>query len=184
MLINAFHRVTAISQDKEELEVTSQPSTEEILSQLDAKARKYLEISGNCAQSSFLALSEQFGLGDGTMLKALTPFPGLALRGETCGCITGALLALGLVYGRDRLDDWEGYQRTLRPSRAFCHAFEKEFGSTMCSGVLESQFGKAFNLANPAEAEEWRKAGATEKCAVVVTKGVRMAAELIMEKKQ
>ena len=164
--------------------MTSRPSTEEILSQLDEKARKYLGISGNCAQSSFLALSEQFGLGDGATLKALTPFPGLALRGETCGCVTGGLLALGLVYGRDRLDDWEGYQRALRPSRAFCRAFEREFGSTMCGGVLESQFGKTFNLANPVEAEEWQKAGASEKCATVVTKGVRMAAGLIMEKKQ
>jgi len=63
--------------------------------------------------------------------KALTPFPGIALRGETCGAVVGGLLALGIVYGRDTLDDWDGYLRSLRPGRAFCRAFEREFDSTM-----------------------------------------------------
>jgi len=160
-----------------------QNSKEDIMAQLDEKARKYLGISGNCAQSSFLALSEQFGLGDGTTLKALTPFPGIALRGETCGAVVGSLLALGLVFGRDRLDDWDGYLRSLRPARAFCRAFEKEFGSTMCNDVLKSLFGRTYNLADPAEAEEWQKAGSSEKCPVAVAGACRMAAEIMMDKK-
>ena len=162
--------------------MTAQHSKEGIMKELDEKARRHLEISGNCAQSSFLALSEQFGLGDGTTLKALTPFPGIALRGETCGAVTGSMLVLGLVYGRDRLDDWEGYLRSLRPSRAFCRAFEKEFSSTMCGEILKLLFGRTYNLANPTEAEEWRKAGSREKCSTVVSGACRMAAEIIMEK--
>ena len=43
----------------------SQLSREEILSELDQKVRAYLEISGTCAQSSFLALQEQFRLDPG-----------------------------------------------------------------------------------------------------------------------
>lgn len=164
--------------------MTTQQSKDDILRQLDKKAGEYLKISGNCAQSSFLALSEQFGLDDSTILKALTPFPGIALRGETCGAVVGGLLALGIVYGRDRLDDWEGYLSSLRPARSFCRAFERKFGSTMCSEVLRSLFGKTFNLAKPAEAEEWRKAGALEKCLIPVSKGCHMDAEIIMEKKQ
>ena len=163
--------------------MTTQHSKEEVLRQLDEKAREYLVISGNCAQSSFKALSEQFELGNGTTLKALTPFPGIALRGETCGAVVGSLLALGLVFGRDRLDDWDGYIGSLRPSRAFCRAFEKEFGSTMCGEVLRTLFGRTFNLADPAEAEEWRKAGADEKCPIAVTGACRMAAEIILDKK-
>ena len=156
--------------------------TENNLSQLDEKAREYLSVSGNCAQSSFAALSEHFQLGNGTTLKALTPFPGIALRGETCGAVVGSLLALGLVYGRDRLDDWDGYLRSLRPARSFCRAFEREFGSTMCGEILKSLFGKAYNLADPAEAEEWRKAGSREKCQNVVATACRIAAGKIMEK--
>jgi C_GCAxxG_C_C family probable redox protein len=151
------------------------------LQQLEQKVKRYLKISGNCAQTSFLALQEQFGLDDGSILKALTVFPGIALRGETCGTVVGCLMALSLVYGRERLDDWEGYMRSLRPGRKFCRSFEKEFGSTMCGDIVESIFGKRYNLADQAEAEEWQKAGAEEKCSAVIAAAVRIAAKIIIE---
>ena len=164
--------------------MSAQFSREEVLSKLDQKVKEYLTISGNCAQTAFLALQEQFGLDDGAILKALTPFPGIALRGETCGAVVGCIMALGLVYGRERLDDWAGYTGSLPPVRRFCRRFEKELGSTMCGDILESEFGRRFNLADPAEAEEWQKTGATEKCTAVVRKGTRIAAEIILEKEQ
>jgi C_GCAxxG_C_C family probable redox protein len=151
------------------------------LQQLEQKVRRYLSISGNCAQTSFLALQEQFGLDDGSILKALTVFPGIALRGETCGAIVGCLMALDLVYGREKLDDWEGYRRSLRHGRKFCRRFEKEVGSTMCGDIVESIFSKRYNLADPTEAEEWQKAGAEEKCSAVITAAVRIAAKIIIE---
>jgi C_GCAxxG_C_C family probable redox protein len=154
---------------------------EGILQQLEQKVRRYLRISGNCAQTSFLALQEQFGLDDGSILKALTVFPGIALRGETCGAIVGCLMALDLVYGREKLDDWEGYRRSLRHGRKFCRRFEKEVGSTMCGDIVESIFSKRYNLADPTEAEEWQKAGAEEKCSAVITAAVRIAAKIIIE---
>ena len=162
--------------------MASQIPREEVLRQLDQKVKEYLIISGNCAQTTFLALQEQFGLDDGAILKALTPFPGIALRGETCGVVVGSLMALSLVYGRDRLDDFEGYFKSLGPCQRFCHAFEEELGSTMCGDIVESQCGRRFNLADPAEAEEWQKAGAVEKCSAVVGKEVRIAAEIMLEK--
>ena len=154
---------------------------EETLQRLEQKVQEYLRISGNCAQTSFLALQEEFGLDDGSILKALTVFPGIALRGETCGAVVGCLMALSLVYGRERLDDWEGYIRSLRPGRRFCRRFEEELGSTMCGDILESQFGRRYNLADPADAEEWQKANAQGKCSAVVAAAVRIAAEIIIE---
>ncbi len=161
--------------------MTDQAPREEIYRQLEQKVKEYLRISGNCAQTSFLALQEQFGLDDGSILKALTVFPGIALRGETCGAVVGSLMALSLVYGRERLDDWDGYIRSLRPGRRFCRNFEKELGSTMCGDILESIFGRRYNLADPAEAAEWQKANAEGKCSAVVAKAVRIAAEIIIE---
>ncbi len=76
---------------------------------IEERAKEILDISGNCAQSSFAALQEQFDLGSENILKALTPFPGLALRGEACGAVVGSLMALGLVYGRDELNNQKGY---------------------------------------------------------------------------
>ena len=162
--------------------MADQQNEQETLKQLDEKAREYLRISGNCAQSSFSALSDQFGLGDALMRKALAPFPGIALRGETCGIVIGSLLALGLVYGEDKLGPQE-WIKPLRPARAFCRAFEKQFGGTACDDVTRGLCGRTFNLADPAETEEWRSTGVAAKCSDVVAGGCRIAAEIIMSEK-
>jgi len=154
----------------------------EVLDALDEKVAKYLAVSSNCAQTSFLTLKEQFDLDDGAILKALTPFPGIALRGETCGAVIGSLIAIGLVFGREELADQEGYIASLTPARKFCHRFEKEVGSTMCGAIIESEFGKRYDLADPAQLAEWQEAGSYEKCSGVVKKAVRIAAEIIQAK--
>ena len=167
---------------QEETEMTAQSSREDIMKQLDEKAREYLRISGNCAQSSFSALSDQFGLGNGLFRKALSPFPGIALRGETCGVVTGSVLALGLVYGQDELGPQE-WVKSLRPCRAFCRAFAAEFGGTACDDVTRGLCGRTFNLADPAEAAEWRETGVSAKCSDVVARGCRIAAEIMLDEK-
>jgi C_GCAxxG_C_C family probable redox protein len=161
-----------------------QLSKEEILEELDRKVRGYLQVSGNCAQSSFLALQEQFGLDDGSIFKALTPFPGLAFRGEICGTVVGCTMALGLVFGREKLDDWGGYIHSIPPVRAFYRRFKREIGSVVCYDQVEAQFGERFDAIEPAETKRWLQAGAMEKCSAVAAKGVRIAAEIILEKKQ
>ena len=159
------------------------PSKEVTFEYLDQKVQEYLSRCGNCAQTSLISLQEQFELEDsGAILKALTPFPGIALRGETCGAVVGCLMALGLVYGRDRLDDWPGYLASLRPARRFCRRFEQELGSTMCSDILEREMGKRFNLADPVEAMEYAASGGAEKCTAVIQKGVRIAAKLLRDR--
>jgi C_GCAxxG_C_C family probable redox protein len=152
------------------------------LESLDQKVSEYLELCGNCAQTSFLTLQEGFGLDDGgAILKGLTPFPGIALRGETCGAVTGSLMALGLVYGRGRekLSDFRSYQRSLPSARRFCRRFEEEMGSTMCADIIEAEFGKRYDLANPVQAKEWMNNGAVEKCGAVISKSVHIAADII-----
>ena len=158
-------------------------SKEEIYVELENKAKDNLTLCGNCAQTTFLTLQEHFDLEDGGILKALTPFPGIALRGETCGAVTGSLMALGLIYGRDRenLGNWEAYIRSLPPTRRFCRRFEGEVGSTMCGDIVEAEFGQRFDLADPVEAMQWLNCGALDKCGSVIGKGVRIAADIIID---
>jgi hypothetical protein len=52
----------------------------------------------------------------------------------------------------------------------------------MCGDIVESIFGRRYNLADPAEAEEWQKADAVGKCSAVVAAAVRIAAEIIIER--
>ena len=153
--------------------------TQKVRHELDEKVRKYLLLSGNCAQTSFVTLQKQFELDGDLVLKALTAFPGIALRGETCGAVTGGLMALGLIFGREELDDERGFQTALSSARTFCQRFEKEFGSTMCGDIQESEFGRRYDLTDPEQIVEWQAAGPLGKCAVVVGKAVRIVAEII-----
>ena len=154
-----------------------------VMRMLDQKVDDYMQLSHHCAQSSFMALKEQFGLKGEQVIKALTPMPGIAERGETCGAITGPLMVIGLIYGRDlhHLDDWDKYQESLIPTGHFCDEFEKEFGTTLCKEVQEVKFGRCFRLTDPGELQEFQNAGATDKCSEVVRKAVHMAAEIILD---
>ena len=106
-----------------------------VQSRFSERVTDLLLASGNCAQTSFAILCEEHGLDGDQILRALTPFPGIALRGETCGAVVGSLMALGLVYGRDDLGDWKGYIGSLPPARRFCRRFEEANGGTDCSTI-------------------------------------------------
>jgi C_GCAxxG_C_C family probable redox protein len=149
---------------------------------LAQSARDTLSRCRNCAQTSFLVLQEEFNLQGGPILKALTPFPGIALRGETCGAVIGSLMALGLVFGRDDIDDWQGYIAALPPARRFTRRFVEQNQSTMCEGILQAKLGRRFNLADPAQSLEYVGAGGPQVCAEVIAGAVQIAGELIAKR--
>jgi C_GCAxxG_C_C family probable redox protein len=161
----------------------SKPSKEDVLNNLDQKVDEYFRASGNCAQASFLALQEQFGFDGGPIFKALTPFPGLAFRGQVCGVVVACVLVLGLKYGRETIDDRAGYIRSIPPVKAFYQRFEKKVGSILCPEVVESVAGDTFESTEPAETKKWLDAGCIDKCMDVLITGVRITAEILMDKK-
>ena len=148
---------------------------------LETEAARLLTESGHCAQTSFSVLNDYFELDAAGTLKALTPMPGIALRGEVCGAVTGALLAIGLVFGRDQLTDLPGFQRSLPPARSFCRLFESQHGSLQCRDILLKEFGRSFDLAKSSDIMEYLNCGGHEKCTIVVQSAVRLAAEQIIK---
>jgi C_GCAxxG_C_C family probable redox protein len=151
-------------------------------SRIYQRVKDLLLESGNCAQTSFAILNEEHDLDGGQILRALTPFPGIALRGETCGAVIGSLMALGLVYGRDDLRDWRGYIGSLPSARRFCRRFEEENGNTACGAILREKLGRDFDLADKVEAMEYATSGGPEVCAEVVARAVEIASEGIAKK--
>lgn len=149
---------------------------------LDQKVNHYMQISSNCAQSSYLALSEQFEIKDEEVLKALTPLPGIAERGETCGAMIGPLMVFGQIYGRgeNNLHDWNVYRNSLIPSGKFCQEFEQEHGSNLCFDIQKKEFGRSYQLTDPEDLRKFQEADATGKCSGVVRQAVRMAAKIIL----
>ncbi len=152
------------------------------LNNIENRAQRVKDIlarSGNCAQTSFAVLQEEFNLDGKQILKALTPFPGIALRGETCGSVVGCLMAIGLVYGRDDLGDWKAYLSSLPASRRFCRRFEEKNASTACSAILEARMGRNYDLADREQALQYALDGGANVCGEVIASAVQIAAEII-----
>ena len=157
-------------------------SKEEIFKQLDDLVDKYFPVFGTCSQTSFYALNETFNLKADKFVKALASFPGIALRGETCGAVSGCLAAIALVYEEDNMKDKEKQGLSVEPSFTFCSKFESEFGSTRCRDVIEHVTKKKYHISKPEDYRILSQDGVLENCPGVVKKAVHIAAEIILEK--
>ena len=135
----------------------------------------------NCAQSTFFALEQHFELEGGPMLKALSPFPGIALRGETCGAVTGAMLALGLVFGTD--EGSENLSAAYEPAREFCQRLEELKGSLQCGELLEEGIGRSIDFTSPIEMRDYSASNGPAFCAGIVKTAVQLAAEIIQRER-
>jgi C_GCAxxG_C_C family probable redox protein len=91
--------------------------------------------SFNCSQAVFSAFAPQSGLNKETALKLASPFGGgMARRGEVCGGVTGALLALGLARGADKP---AGKEEIYRLSQEFMRLFEEKHSTLLCRDLID-----------------------------------------------
>jgi C_GCAxxG_C_C family probable redox protein len=89
----------------------------------------------NCAQSVLAAFVPQLGLEEAQALKLASPFGGgVARRGQICGAVTGALMALGLAQGADTP---AGKEAAYCLGQEFLQRFESRHGTLLCRELLQ-----------------------------------------------
>jgi C_GCAxxG_C_C family probable redox protein len=89
-----------------------------------------------CSEAVLLALSESIGVESELIPRIATGFAaGVARTGNVCGALSGAVMGLGLRYGRDTPETQPG-RRPYWYSRMLAEAFEEAYGSVTCPGVL------------------------------------------------
>jgi len=156
---------------------------EEILERVQRRAEEYEQVSQSCAKSAALAVMEEFGLGNIEIITALSAFPGIALTGETCGAVSGGLIALSSYFGRDDLLDFAANARLYGKSRKFISLFGKEIGTTKCHDIHKDVvFGRYYDVSDAKEGyPAFVKDKGFEKCALPPGIGARLAAQIIIE---
>jgi C_GCAxxG_C_C family probable redox protein len=156
---------------------------QQILDRVQRRAEEYNFFARNCAKSTALAVMEEFGLGNMEIVKALSPFPGFGGTGWMCGGVTGALIALGLYFGSDELQDYDAVAATIMAARKFMPRFEEEVGSVLCPKIHEDVvFGRYMDpAASPENMAAFAEAKGFEKCGLLPGIGARLAAEIIIE---
>jgi C_GCAxxG_C_C family probable redox protein len=157
-------------------------SRQPILQRVQQRGGDYVEsVRGNCAQSILYALSEDFPGVRSVPLHALTAMSGIALRGETCGAVSGALLAIGVLSSREGAEFLEAMPVTMPRAARFCDAFQAELGSLVCRQIHVPLFGRAYDLSDAAQQQEFLEAGGLAMCRRPVETAARIVAELMLE---
>ena len=149
--------------------------------ELNAMAAENMQRYGNCAQASFHTLHKALRLECDhiCILRGLAPFPGVGLTFETCGAVSGSLLAIGIALGATDPADQQRKALCYQVGNRFSSAVREELGSTRCGDIMERQFGRRFDLTDAAQKQQFTEAGAREKCTEVVQIAVQLAKRVL-----
>ncbi|HET9652611.1 MAG TPA: C-GCAxxG-C-C family protein [Usitatibacter sp.] len=127
-----------------------------------------------CAESVLLAVARAQGIESALLPKIATGFcGGMSRTCGPCGALTGGVMAIGLVLGRD--DGKEPAQRCYEPIQKLVRDFEREFGARDCDELLGCDLG------TPRGQVIFRVKGLRERCVRYTGRAAEMAARLIAE---
>jgi C_GCAxxG_C_C family probable redox protein len=102
------------------------------------KAIEYFEQGFNCSQSVLIAFRDELKMPADELLKISCAFGGgMGRRQLACGAVSGALMVLGLHYGRGENDDISHKITTYEKAEEFMRAFELLNGSVNCRELLQ-----------------------------------------------
>jgi C_GCAxxG_C_C family probable redox protein len=124
-----------------------------------------------CSAAVFSTFSGELGLDAVTAKKLACGFGGgISHTGNICGAVSGAILAIGLKYGKSRAGDDAATEKTRDTVRKFLQEFQERNGSINCTELL------GFDLSNADELSQARETGLFKtKCPALV----RDAAEIL-----
>ena len=155
------------------------------------------DIYSGCSQAVLGALQEEFGIGDLESFKSATVLSGGgAYRGETCGALIGGLMAMGLLIGREKMEDEPTFYNACDACQDLIERFkeelQKQFGfkrkleSTLCRDIQERIYGRSFNFVDEQEQQAFLDAGGhTEKgCLTTCAIGAEVAAQELLKLKE
>jgi len=128
-----------------------------------------------CSQAVLSVFAEQFGLDRDLALKLATAFGGgMARRARTCGAVTGALMVIGLRYGRAHIADTEAKGVTYRKSHEFFERFTHRNGSIICNELLGVDISTPEGTASAQEKNLFKTL-----CPVFVSDAVQILEEIL-----
>ncbi len=92
----------------------------------------------SCSQSVFSSLAGRWNISPEVSLRISAGLSGgIAQSAGTCGCVTGAVLAIGLAQSDvSPEENRAGKEKTCEACRSFMRAFEERNGSTVCRELI------------------------------------------------
>lgn len=99
----------------------------------------YFQEGWNCCEATLLAASDILDLKSNEIPRIATCFGGgMNGSGGTCGLYTGALLSIGLAFGRHTLE--ESKEKASETAKAFQEFWKKEMREVNCRELLDLDY--------------------------------------------
>lgn len=128
----------------------------------------------DCSQIVMGYAADKAGIDSDEALRISSAFGGGMWAGRTCGCVTGALMALGLKYGYSEPGSTEEKNTVLAKKMEFEEKFAAQNGSVVCKEIL------GYDLSKPEEMKEiMEKNLLFTLCPKVVCSACKMMDELL-----
>jgi len=106
----------------------------------------------SCSQAVLAVFAEDFGINRDLALWISQGFgAGIAYTDDICGAVSGAIMVIGLRYGRIKADDRAAKEKTYSVVAKFIREFEKSNGPVTCTGLL------GYNLSDTEQVVEVKK---------------------------
>ncbi len=91
-----------------------------------------------CSQSVLFSFADRVGLEPDLALKLADGFgAGMGRKQKVCGAISGAVLVLGLLYGRGEGEPEEKHEQTYAKVQELIERFEAQHGTVICHDLLK-----------------------------------------------
>ncbi len=141
------------------------------------KARELFLSNDNCAQAVFVTVLEEKGLYFEQAPIVASGFGGgISRRGEMCGAVTGAVMAIGMLQNRKYTEPGEHRNYTYESVGEFIEKFNEVHDSPICNDLL------GFDIRDP----EAKKKGSDEGvfkniCPKYVIDAVKIVLEMFPE---
>lgn len=103
------------------------------------KAAELFASGFNCAESVLLTLTRNFNKTTDLIVPSIaTGFGGgIARTGLTCGALSGAIMTIGIIMGRNKPDETEKKETVYEMALKVITGFEKEFGTSLCKNLTK-----------------------------------------------
>ena len=139
------------------------------------RSRQLFESGYFCAESVLMAISESKNISSDLIPKIATGFcGGMAHTCGPCGAVSGAIIGINLVSGRNLPD--ESNEENFAKIQKFVGGFKEKFGSINCYDLT------GCDLATEEDQKTFMEKNIIEQCLKYTEEATRMALTILKEK--
>ena len=140
------------------------------------RAKEVLQGQGfHCSQAVIMHACEVLDLDKDLLLKVSGGLGGGCFHGDICGAVSGAIMAIGAVYGYNQPGQAEQNAILVSKLKEFETKFEATHGSLICRELLGG-----YSFSDPEQTKVIMEKGLTRNCPALVASACEILDEIIL----